>query len=57
MTRVLTTLTRRVAERRDYTAARRDHDDAMTDARVGVEHAAAIDRAISRGEQGCMFCR
>jgi len=55
--RMLTNLTQRVAERREHTAARRDHDDAMSDARVGVEHAAAIDRAVSRGEPGCMFCR
>ena len=50
---VLTNLARRVAERREL----RDHDAAISDARVGAEHATAIDLAVSRGEQGCRFCR
>ncbi len=57
MARVLSNLTQRVAERREHTAARRDHDDAISDTRVAVEHAHAIDRAVSAGEPGCMFCR
>ena len=55
--RMLTNLARRVTERRQQTAARREHDNAMSDTRVAVEHAAAIDRQVLRGEQGCMFCR
>ena len=55
--RMLTTLARRVAERHQHTAARREHDDAISDTRVAVEHAAAIDRQVLRGEQGCLFCR
>ena len=55
--RMLTNLARRVAERRLYTAAHRAHDEAISDARLGMEHATAIDLAVSRGEPGCRFCR
>ena len=56
MTRILDGLTQRVAERRAHVAAMREHDTAMSDQRVWVEHRAAIDRAIERGEAGCSFC-
>jgi hypothetical protein len=54
---VLNNLARLVAERRRFTAAMREHDAALSDARVGAEHATAIDLAISRGQPGCSFCR
>ena len=54
---MLSNLARRVAERREYTAALREHDHTISDMRLGVEHATAIDLAVSRGEPGCMFCR
>lgn len=54
---MLTNLAQRVAERREYTTSRREHDRAISDMRVGGEHATAIDLAVSRGEPGCMFCR
>ncbi len=54
---MLTNLAQHVTERRQRTAMRREHDDAISDTRVAVEHAAAIDRQVLRGEQGCMFCR
>jgi len=47
---------RRVAERREYTHALREHDEAMRDSKVALEHVLAIDHARSRGEHGCMFC-
>jgi hypothetical protein len=55
--RILTNIARRVAGRLDHTAAHREHDEAIRDARLGAEHATAIDLAISRGEPGCTFCR
>ena len=54
--RVLADVSRRVARRRAYTAALREHDVAMSDRRVALEHSAAIYRAQQRGEPGCMFC-
>ena len=54
---MFTNLAQHVTERRQRTAMRREHDDAISDSRVAVEHAAAIDRQVLRGEQGCMFCR
>jgi hypothetical protein len=33
-----------------------EHDTAMSDLRVAVEHRAAINRALERGERGCLFC-
>jgi hypothetical protein len=54
--RVLADVTRRVARRRAYTAALREHDAAMSDRRVALEHSEAIRRAQLRGEPGCTFC-
>jgi hypothetical protein len=56
MVTILGALTRRVAARRAYTAALHEHDNAMSDSRVAVEHRAAINRALERGERGCLFC-
>ena len=53
--RLLAGVTERVAQRREYHAALREHDAAMADRRVAIEHAEAIIRAQSRGEPGCMF--
>ena len=49
-------MTQRVAERRAHVNAMREHDEAMRDRRVAMEHAEAINRAQSRGEPGCVFC-
>ena len=54
--RLLNGVTQRVAERRAYHAQLREHDAAMADRRVAIEHAEAIIRAQTRGEPGCMFC-
>jgi hypothetical protein len=54
--RVLADVTRRVARKRAHTAELREHDAAMSDPRVAQEHQAAINRAQSNGEPGCMFC-
>jgi hypothetical protein len=35
---------------------RRDHDLAMSDPHVALEHQIQIGRAISRGGSGCTFC-
>jgi hypothetical protein len=55
--RLFADVSRRVAQRRAYTAAMREHDDAVSDRRVAIEHAEAINRAQSRGEPGCTFCQ
>ena len=54
--RVLAGVRRRVALKRTETATLREHDAAMSDPRVALEHRAAINRAQSRGEPGCLFC-
>jgi hypothetical protein len=56
MTRLLADFTRRLAVRRAHAAELREHDAAMSDLRVALEHRAAINRAQSRGEAGCLFC-
>lgn len=43
--------------RRERAALRLEHDRAMTDPRVVIEHVAAIDRALLRGDPGCPYCR
>ncbi len=55
--RLFAGVTQRVTERRAYVTAMREHDEAMRDRRVALEHAEAINRAQSRGEPGCMFCQ
>jgi hypothetical protein len=54
--RVLAEVTQRVARRRAQTAELREHDTAMSDPRVALEHRTAIRQAESRGEPGCLFC-
>jgi hypothetical protein len=56
MVTILGQMTRRIAERRAHSAALREHDNATSDPRVAGEHRAAIDRALERGEPGCLFC-
>ena len=49
-------LDRRAKVGRPDVTAMREHDEAMRDRRVALEHAEAINRAQSRGEPGCVFC-
>jgi len=54
--RLLADVTQRFARRRAYTAALREHNAAMSDRRVAIEHAESINRAQLRGSPGCLFC-
>ena len=49
-------LLRRVAALPRRIAARREHDDAMSDPRIAAEHAFQIAHATSHGKPGCEFC-
>jgi hypothetical protein len=49
-------LTQVLADRRQYAARRRQHDDAMAIPRVATEHSTRVELARSRGESGCDFC-
>jgi hypothetical protein len=51
------TLSRRLAQRAQLEALRRQHDREMQDATIAAEHAASSNRALARGERGCAFCR
>ena len=46
----------RIAECASRIEPLREHDEAMRDSKVALEHEHAIDRARSRGEHGCLFC-
>ena len=48
-------LKRNRAARLAEAAERRDHDLAVSDPRLAVEHYHAIERAADRGESGCMY--
>lgn len=50
-------LSQLIRERRELMSERREHDFAMQDPGVANEHALSIDRALERGEPGCVFCR
>jgi hypothetical protein len=45
-----------IRSRRDLASERADHDLAMSDPRIALEHDLAIARAVARGESGCKFC-
>jgi hypothetical protein len=36
--------------------ARREHDDAMTDRRIAIEHRLQVNRSVELGRGGCRFC-
>jgi hypothetical protein len=46
----------RIRALRMRASERRAHDEAMLDRGIADDHAAAIARALSRGEPGCYFC-
>jgi len=46
----------RVNARRARAADRREHDIAMRDPRVAMEHFAARERAVHSGERDCIYC-
>lgn len=52
----LTTFRQRVHERRARAADRREHDSAVSDPRVAMEHFAARQRAVESGEPDCTYC-
>jgi len=41
---------------RNLSRARREHDLAMSDRHMALEHQIQIGRAIERGDRGCTFC-
>ena len=56
MTRRLADFTRHIARSGAHGTELREHEKAMRDLRVAVEHQAAIDRSQARGGPGCPFC-
>ena len=54
--RTLGEVSRRVRTHNDRTRERLEHDAAMSDPRVAVEHHASISRALADGKPGCTFC-
>ena len=42
---------------RNVSPARREHDRAMSDRGIALEHQIQIVAAIERGDGGCTFCR
>jgi hypothetical protein len=54
--RTLGEVSRRVRTRNDQLSERREHDMAMRDPGVAIEHHASISRAEADGKPGCTFC-
>jgi hypothetical protein len=54
--RTLGAVSRRVRARNDQLNERREHDAAMRDPGIAVEHHASISRAVADGRPGCIFC-
>jgi hypothetical protein len=42
---------------RNFSPARREHDRAMSDRGIALEHRIQIVASIERGDHGCTFCR
>jgi hypothetical protein len=42
---------------RQFSPARREHDRALSDRGIALEHQIQIVAAIERGDSGCTFCR
>ena len=52
----LSMLKQSVSGRLAKVAARRTHDLALRDPRVAAEHIHASQRAVDRGQSGCVYC-
>ena len=52
----LSLLKRNLAVRLAKSIDRREHDLALSDPRLAVEHHHASQRATDRGESGCAYC-
>jgi hypothetical protein len=55
--KTLLVLKRNLADRFAKSADRREHDLALRDPRIALEHHHASQRAVDRGESGCAYCR
>jgi hypothetical protein len=42
---------------RNFSPARREHDRAMADRGIALEHQIQVGAAIERGDSDCTFCR
>ena len=54
--RTLGEATRRMRTRVDQLNERREHDEAMRDRGIVIDHVASIIRALAEGKFGCAFC-